>query len=496
MDSKLVVRLGLATVVLLAVAVLLVLFLIASNLALSVRDQLQDAPAWLIAAYVALLALFALTGGIVVWRLLKPGGLHPQTPAPPDEGQLRANINRHAAEGVDIAAAQEELHELDRRRADGQVYIALYGEISSGKTSLVRALVPAARAESNALVDVRGGTTRAVSRYTWRTPKGDRLILADVPGFNEAGDRAPETARDEALRAHLVVYVCEGDLTRDQWRDLEQLQSYRKPLVVAVNKSDRYQRQDLGLIEARIRERLSAHVPVVAVQAGGCEEVMRVLPDGREETLVRERAVNVESLVIALQDLLMERHELLSTLRDHAIILLAADKLEHTLSDYRRRVADSLVERYTRRAVVGGLAAFAPGVDVIIQGTLATAFVRALCDLYEVSIRQVDVDTLLGAIKGKVGRSMPLILAIAGNALKAFPGLGTVAGGLTHAVAYGLLFQSLGRALVQTLSARGALDTRAAMQTFEDQLREDMAARARELAALALAEKKRNSNHS
>jgi uncharacterized protein len=70
------------------------------------------------------------------------------------------------------------------------VEIALYGEISSGKTSLIRALVPEARAESKVLVDVRGGTTRAVSLYSWQTSRGDRLILADVPGFNEAGNRA------------------------------------------------------------------------------------------------------------------------------------------------------------------------------------------------------------------------------------------------------------------------------------------------------------------
>jgi hypothetical protein len=27
-------------------------------------------------------------------------------------------------------------------------------------------------------------------------------------------------ARDEALRAHVIIYVCEGDLTRDQYQAL------------------------------------------------------------------------------------------------------------------------------------------------------------------------------------------------------------------------------------------------------------------------------------
>jgi hypothetical protein len=262
-----------------------------------------------------------------------------------------------------------------------------------------------------------------------------------------------------------------------------------------VNKSDRYERDDLGRIEKRLRDRVTSAIPIVAVQAGGAEEIVRVMPDGSEEKVVRDRATKVEPLVLALQNQLIERHELLESLRDNAIILLAAGKLEHSLDHYRRQVADDLVQRYTRRAVIGGLAAFAPGADIIIQGALATGFVRALCDLYEVSIRQVDIDKLLDAIKGRIGRSLPLILAIVGNAFKAFPGMGTVAGGLTHAVAYGLLFQSLGWALVETLSSRGKLDTRAASQMFEEKLREDMAARARELAALALVEKKRGAGN-
>jgi len=496
MNSQLIVRLGVAAVVLLAIAILLVLFLVASDLAFSVRDRLDEAPPWIGITYIAVLVLFLIAGAIVVWRLLAPSGPGVAAPAPLDENKLRADIDRHAATGVDVTGSRTEMQELDRRRSDGQVYIALYGEISSGKTSLIRALVPEACAEDQALVDVRGGTTRSVRRYTWRAQGGDQLILADVPGFNEAGNRSPQTAHEEAVRAHLVVYVCDGDLTRNQWQDLEALQRYGKPMVVALNKGDRYQPQDLTRIQARIRERISGETPLVAVQAGGSEEIVRVSPDGREETVVRERAANVESLVVALQNLLIERQELLGPLRDNAIILLAAGKLEHTLGDFRRRAAGELVERYTRRAVVGGLAAFAPGADVIIQGALATAFVRALCDLYEIPVRQVDLDKFLGSIKSRIGRSLPLILAIAGNALKAFPGFGTVAGGITHAVAYGLLFQSLGRALVESLSTRGALDTRATTKAFEEKLREDMAARARELAVLALAEKKRDTNDS
>jgi hypothetical protein len=57
-----------------------------------------------------------------------------------------------------------------------------------------------------------------------------------------------------------------------------------------------------------------------------------------------------------------------------------------------------------------------------------------------------------------VRNTTAIVLAIAGNALKAFPGLGTLGGGMLHAVAYGLVFDSVGRALADTLRERSALD--------------------------------------
>src|SRR3546814_11684942 len=87
----------------------------------------------------------------------------------------------------------------------------LFGEISTGKSSLIRALAPHAQVAS----DARGGTTRAVGHYDGQLPDGRPLVLADVPGSREAGGEAHETlAREEAFRAHAVVYLCAGDPNR------------------------------------------------------------------------------------------------------------------------------------------------------------------------------------------------------------------------------------------------------------------------------------------
>ncbi len=85
---------------------------------------------------------------------------------------------------------------------------------------------------------------------------------------------------------------------------------------------------------------------------------------------------------------------------------------------------------------------------------------------------------------------MPLSLAVAGNGLKAFPGAGTVAGGLVHAVAYGLIFDALGRSLVMTLSRHGELLPEVAAKEFEEGISEHIEAGVGRIARLALDAKK------
>jgi len=476
--------LALAAIALLGVALVLALQTLTS--AWLLWQRLQASSPALLAVYATLLAAFACASAAVLWWLLRsPPAPRQRAPEPPDEHALTADILRHTQAGVDTRAARRELDELRRRRSAGELVLALFGEVSSGKSSLIRALIPQARP----VTDVRAGTTRHIRHYRWRGPSGDRLVIADVPGFNDAADEVTDAAMDEAVRAHVVVYVCDGDLTRPQWQELDVLREFGKPLVVALNKMDRYASDELEAIRKRLRERFGDDTEVAPVQAGGEEEVIRRLPDGREERLARERSANTDALVRALQRRIDADEDALAMLRDNAVLLLAAGKLERAVDDHRRDRAREIVARHTRHAVVGGLAALSPGSDVVIQGALAARLAKELSDLYDIPARRIDIEATVRAASERGRKLSALAVAVAGNALKAFPGPGTVTGGLMHAVAYGLLFDALARALAHTLRTRGELRPRLIARTLEDKLGEDLAARAKALAKIALAER-------
>ncbi len=454
-----------------------------------VWDHLKSTPTWFLVAYAG--GMLSLTGGVgwIIWRLLmppkKPKRSKPQVrkPAPPSEEQLEARIAKADQAGMDVAYAKAELRQLRQRRETGEVHVSLFGEISSGKSSLIRALLPDAQVQ----VSARGGTTREVHEYRWTSPAGDELVLSDVPGTNEVGAELDDLSRSEAQRSHLLLYVTDGDLTRSQNDDLRHLLTLDKPCILALNKTDRYSGAEQEQLKARLRDRLETYprTEVVGVQAGGEREVLRVLPDGTEEMVKRALPPQVGDLRQAIQRRIDADAGILEELRDSAVFSLVASRLQDAETAYRRAQSEKLVDGYSKKAVVGALAAVTPGSDLIIQGYLGVSLIKDLSNLYEVPVRQVDRDRLLELVQQHVGKSHTLILAIAGNALKAFPGLGTLAGGLLHAVAYGMIFRTLGRAVAGSLETRGELHPVQTAVSFKETLGEELEISARDVARMA-----------
>ncbi|MBF0285821.1 MAG: 50S ribosome-binding GTPase, partial [Magnetococcales bacterium] len=412
----------------------------------------------------------------------------PLPPAPPREA-LESRLEQAAALGAGIEEARRELAERDARHAGGEIHLVLAGEINAGKSTLIRALIPDGAAEISPV----GGATREVARQSWRAPNGTRVILGDLPGLNEVGEVLSEAARDEILRSHGVIFLSEGDLTRDQFRELTLLAGLGKPLIVALSKSDQWRPEDLARVRRRLGERLATLPPspggveIAAVSGGGVREVIRPLPGGGEERLRRVAPPDTRELLQAVTRLLGKDGALLEGLRDRAVHHLAANKLERAIASHRHLEADRLVGSYARKAVAGAMAAVTPGMDVVIQGYLGFQLIQELCQLYETPVTRLEAERLLKEATTRADRALPLLLATVGNALKAFPGAGTLAGGAVHAVCYGLLFESLGRALIRVLEREGQLAAEAAARLFEEELESPLEERLKGVALSALA---------
>ncbi len=486
------IRVAIAIVVLLGFVVAIGALLFITESALNVWDRLREGPRLLLYAYFTAMVLFAMAAVWLIWRLVaKRKVVAAEVAAPLSRTSIKDRLREAEAAGVDVSEAQAELKELAARQESGAVHLCFFGEVSSGKSSLIKALVP----DADVQIDVVGGSTADIRHFRWRNADGHEILLTDVPGTGGHEQGFDEAATEEARRAHLVLFVCDSDLTRSELKAVKSLLVFDKPIVLVLNKADRFSQEE----QAALIQRLLQHIDdlggrlqrdfVIAVTAGGESDVVERRADGSEETTRRSRDADIGVLVVAINRLLGDDTQPLDARRERAVFQIAADKLAVAERQYRVQRAEQIIRNSTRKAIVGAMAAVSPGTDILIQGFIGTMMTRELCKVYGAAPRDLDIEEFLTLSQSRAGRALPLSLAVAGNGLKAFPGLGTVAGGLVHAVAYGLIFDALGRSLVSTLEGRGKLEPEAAAKEFEEGISEHLEAGVRRIAKLAMEQK-------
>jgi len=486
------IRVAIAVVILLVFIVATGALLFISEAALNVWDRLKAGPPVLLYAYVGFMVSLAITAVWLIWRLVIRRKIAPKkkfSSEPLSQANIEARLREAEAAGVDVSDAQAELKELAARK--DTVHLCFFGEVSSGKSSLIKALVP----EANVVVDVVGGSTDDVRHYRWRDDSGAEILLTDVPGIGGHEDGLTSLAVEEATRANVVLFVCDSDLTRSEVGSIKSLLEFDKPLVIVLNKADRYSAEEQATLMQTLLECVDGiggqldRDHVVAVSAGGEIDVIERGNDGGETSRRRTRPADIGVLVVAINRLLTQEGASLDVRRERAVFRMAAARLTEAEGEYRLQRSEQVIRSSTRKAIIGAMAAISPGTDILIHGYIGTAMTQQLCKLYGAAPRDLDIEEFLSLSQSRVGRALPLSLAVAGNGLKAFPGIGTVAGGLVHAVAYGLIFDALGRSLVLTLSRHGELLPDVAAREFEEGISEHLEAGVRRVAKMALAEK-------
>jgi len=454
------------------------LFLWLSDLFLSIWEKLLAQPLWFQVSYAAVFCLFIVLLLWVAYRLSPlwmkksptavPAQAHVQEPV--NIEQVQHKLDRLKSREVDTRQLQLALDDLKQDEGRKDIYITLFGDISSGKSSLIKSLLPRNHGE----ISVLGGTTQTVTRYQWQSPLGEKIIIADTPGHNEAEQLASDDSEEAVIYSHIAIYLCEGDLTATQFELFKQAAQNDKPLLLALNKSDRYTPEQIKQIKTELKQKVQLirdDIPVISMQSGGVREVSLVFPDGTKKLEQRPVEAKLDELITTIACLL-ERSSLseMENLRQQAVLTMLNKRYEKTVLQYQREKSGQIIHHSTKKAVIAAVASVTPGTDLIIQSYFAVKMVQELCAVYEVPVEQVDIENLLALLQKNTIGVMPLLLGVAGNAFKAFPGIGTITGGLLHAVAYGLIFDSIGKAVNLTLSMHGTINPQLIDSIYKEKL--------------------------
>lgn len=392
----------------------------------------------------------------------------PSLPAPTGDGHLElARESLRALVGdrrvppevreslaEDYAQVQAMLDKLDH----GHLHIAAFGRVSVGKSATLNALLGEERFSTSPL----HGETRRTQMGRWEEYETGGVFLIDTPGINEVdGEERERMAREVAGRADLVLFIVDSDLTDTEILALKSLLAQNRPLILVLNKVDRYSRADREILMASLARHSTGLVDprnLVAISAAPPEQlVLMVDEEGNETEAVRRRPPSAAELKERLWQILEGEGKTLVALNAGLFAGDLSERVSERMLDIRRELGARVIRTYSISKGVAVALNPIPLADLLAAAVVDVSMVVHLSRLYGMSLTRAEAGNLVRTIGAQMLMLMGTVWAVhfVSSALKAgTAGLSAlVTGAAQGAVAYYSTF-IVGQAAEQYL-ARG-----------------------------------------
>jgi hypothetical protein len=346
----------------------------------------------------------------------------PITPVLKDQNYHRAMASveqtlqklRHCP-GEEREKLRRELSQLEdmlRKLETGRVEIVVFGEISTGKSALINALI----GQQVSSVDVQGGWTKEVWNFDWRTAgyhlpglESSELVLIDTPGLNEiGGHQRAELAQEVARRADLLLFVTDSDLNETEFMALHTLASIHKPMLVVLNKVDLYSpAQRERLLQVLREERLRGIVAAedILPAAADPREIEYVIQSasGRTHSEWRRPEPDVGALKARILEILERDGLALVALNGAMYAADTSDRIATLRVQLRARRATQTIWSFASlKAVAVGLN-IVPGADTLGGIALDATMVATLAHIYGLEMSWMHARQLVTTIAKAAG---------------------------------------------------------------------------------------------
>ena len=309
---------------------------------------------------------------------------------------------------------------LDKLQRD-ELHVAVFGRVSAGKSALGNALLGRQAFE----VGVLHGTTTEAEPARLDEAASGGLVLIDTPGINELGGEAREAlAVDVAQVSDLVVYVADGDLTRDELDALRALAATQRPVLLALNKADRYAQTEREELLAHLRSRTAGLVrpeDVIAVCALPAPLRMMTV-SGLESNL--PQAPDVDALRTRLLDIARRDGKALNAINAGLFAGRLADQVGQRIAASRRELASRVIRQYCVAKGVAVALNPIPVADLLAAAGLDAAMVVQLSRVYGMPLTRAESGRLVATVSAQLIALMGAIwgMQLAASALKGLSG--------------------------------------------------------------------------
>ena len=352
-----------------------------------------------------------------------------------DDSRLPAGVRESLAD--DYRSVEAMLDKLTH----GHLHIAAFGRVSTGKSSLLNALI----GEQRFTVSPLHGETRKADMQQWSEVEAGGVFLIDTPGLDEAGGEAREAlAVEVANRSDLVMFVLDGDITDTERTALETLLAQGRPVLLVLNKVDLYTADETEALLASVRAKVEGLVQPQNVIAAAAEprpqQVVSIAEDGTETTVERERPPDIDALRLQLWEIFEAEGKTLAALNASLFAAELSDQVGERILAARRKLGDRLVRTYCIGKGVAVAFNPVPVADLFAAAFIDVGMVMHLSKVYGLPLSQKEAGSLVRVIVIEAAALMGTVWALhlVSSALKVGTlGLSTIlTGGAQGAIAY------------------------------------------------------------
>ena len=339
----------------------------------------------------------------------------------------------------------------------GHIHIAVLGRVSVGKSSVLNALIGEQRFSTSAL---HGETVRNEMTH-WDEQESGSLFLIDTPGINEIDGEARERmAHEVSQRSDLVLFVIDGDMTDSEYTALQGLAGEHRPLLLVLNKCDRYTSVQRGELRQSLLERLEGIIRpenLVGVSADPAPRIyIQVDAEGRETETERTSPPDVDALKERIWEILEAEGKTLAALNASLFAGDLSDRVGARVLAARRQLGEKVIRNYSLFKGVAVAINPVPVADLASAVAVDVSLVAHLSEVYGLPMTRSESGSLIKTISGQLLLLMGAtwLVHLVSSLLKAgSAGLSTVlTAGAQGAVAYYSTYV-VGRAAEQYLAA-------------------------------------------
>ncbi|MFK8011213.1 MAG: DUF697 domain-containing protein [Marinicellaceae bacterium] len=328
----------------------------------------------------------------------------------------------------------QQVQQLLDKLENQQVHIVAFGKVSSGKSSLLNALI----GKKNFSTSPLHGETKVQQSSDWNQYNDQSMVVIDTPGTDEVdGEQRQQLAHNAAAIADIVLFVIDGDLTQSQSRQLQLINQPNTQILLVLNKADLYTDDELIALKNSIKNKCEDIIHpnnILLTSAAPLPQVF-VTENNKGKQIRKKVAVEVDVSQVKLRiwEILEKDGKTLTALNASIFAGEISDKIAKKITKLRSSAAEKVVTTYSIAKGIGVAFNPIPVADLLIAAGLDVAMIRKLSQVYGLPIVGKEATKLSITIMAQIAALMGAVWGV--NLLSS--ALKTVSVGLSTSITAG-----------------------------------------------------------